>query len=75
MTRWSMNATPIYFIHWILIGWTALIIAGDSLSYLSFIILSIVIIVISNLGAEFYRKFTEGSSEVSKRVFFKRSKK
>lgn len=58
--RWSRNVTAIYFIHWILIGWTALIVAGDSLSYLPFLILCLGIIVISDLGAKFYRRYRDG---------------
>lgn len=57
ISRWSKNVTPIYFIHWVLIGWTALIIGGDRLTYLPYFILCVVIIILSDLGAEFYRKY------------------
>lgn len=61
IVRWSKNVTPIYFIHWILIGWIALIIGGDSLGPLSFFGLCVAIVVISDLGGEFYRKYREGA--------------
>lgn len=60
---WSKNVTPIYFIHWILIGWIALFLGGNSLSIIPFLLLSLIIAVVSHCGAVYYRKMRDKDRE------------
>lgn len=54
VARWSKNVTPIYFINWILITWTTLVIPEYSLDMFWFVILLIVIVPLSDLLAYIY---------------------
>lgn len=52
--RWSRNVTPIFFIHWIFITWSALVIPKGSLGIFAFIGFLCVIIPASDLSAQLY---------------------
>lgn len=54
VARWSKNVTPIFFIHWIIITWTTLVIPQYSLNMFWFVIFLIVIVPLSDLLAYIY---------------------
>lgn len=54
VARWSKNVTPIFFIHWLLITWSALLIVPSSLNMLQFVLLLLVLVPLSDLLAYLY---------------------
>lgn len=58
ISRWSKNVTPIYFIHWVIITWLALIIPQNSLSLVNFTLILLIIIISTDLLSIAYGKFT-----------------
>jgi len=56
VARWSKNVTSIFFIHWIIITWSALFIEPNSLELTQFIIFLIVVVILSDGLAYMYGK-------------------
>lgn len=57
IARWSKNVTSIFFIHWIILSWSTLFIANNSLDMFSFIFYLLVVILLSDYLAYLYSKF------------------
>ena len=74
IARWSKNVTPIFFIHWIILTWTTLFIANNSLSMLSFIILLVVVISLSDYLANLYSMYKKKDKNSENSSKLKQSK-
>lgn len=48
VTFWSRNVTVLYFIHWVIIGWSVLILGYESISFAGLLLLMILFTVLSD---------------------------
>ena len=57
MVRWSKNITAIYFVHWILIGWIALITDYNTMNLIETQLVTIPIFIVSDAIAYRWKKW------------------
>lgn len=66
LKRWSSNVSAIYFIHWVMLGWAALILGPNSRGALGVGSVIIALVTVSDLIASLWVRWSQGGSRESR---------